>query len=710
MRKILIFLIVLLLTVSSLPLAKSVEFKDTSNHWARDYIQFLVNEELINGYPDRTFKPDEVILYTEFIKIIISTLDIDLDKKDYKEHWAQKYLDYAKDNNYIDINENNAEKLGIPITRIEMAKIIVRILDKEGLAKEFAGINTRYIDDNDIAYEDKGYVFIASKYGIINGFDDETFRPDETATRAQAAKMIVTFLNNKDKKIDLIEKPIGINLSHIHYWSSQWMFVDAMKQSWDWFVQDIDGIVWNEPNIKIPLRDDGYPKEVPFMSGSKPYRVHTIMFMDMRADGLLYPEGYYTLIFEGKGEVIIEWDTGCQVFTESNKPHKVYVKPSDYGVNLIINKSYAEDPVRNIRFIMPGYEDTYETEPFHPKFLELLEPFQVIRYMRSSYTEEGSIESWNERAKLYDNTQSNMEKGGLAVEYIVMLSNKLKKDPWIIIPYRADDNYVAELAKYLHKNLSPDLKAYIEYGNETWNSIFPAYNYVNNNGLQLNLSLYNDPYKAGLKYSALRSLQIFKIFEDEYCTDINRIVKVMSAHGENLWTGEQMVEVVKDPKLNIHNVAVDAIAIAPYFGFEAANELGDMGDFEVTVDEILDKMEDEMIKTVPQSVSSYFTLAKSINADLISYEGGQHFSSLFYPDNDKLVNLMIEINRHPRMKDLYLEYFDLWYQNGGKLFMNFVFVEEPNNYGAFGILEHLYQDLASAPIWQAMETYLNFSK
>ena len=44
-------------------------FSDTSNHWALKYIENGVNNGWIDGYPDGTFKPDSYITRAEFIKI-----------------------------------------------------------------------------------------------------------------------------------------------------------------------------------------------------------------------------------------------------------------------------------------------------------------------------------------------------------------------------------------------------------------------------------------------------------------------------------------------------------------------------------------------------------------------------------------------------------------------------------------------------------------
>ena len=63
-------------------------------------------------------------------------------------------------------------------------------------------------------------------------------------------------------------------------------------------------------------------------------------------------------------------------------------------------------------------------------------------------------------------------------------------------------------------NLRPNLKAYIEYTNETWNTVFMQTHYTKQMGHKLRLD--KDPNQAGYKYYSQRSVEIFKIFEQAF--------------------------------------------------------------------------------------------------------------------------------------------------------------------------------------------------
>ena len=59
-NKILIVTIVLFILITNPVYAQSVGFYDIQNHWGKYYIETLVNEGGIVGYPDCTFKPDSL--------------------------------------------------------------------------------------------------------------------------------------------------------------------------------------------------------------------------------------------------------------------------------------------------------------------------------------------------------------------------------------------------------------------------------------------------------------------------------------------------------------------------------------------------------------------------------------------------------------------------------------------------------------------------
>ena len=57
---------------------------------------------------------------------------------------------------------------------------------------------------------------------------------------------------------------------------------------------------------------------------------------------------------------------------------EVEVTPGKGAIEILVSEVDPEDPVRDMHLWMPGFEDA--SSPFHPDFLERLEPFSVIRF------------------------------------------------------------------------------------------------------------------------------------------------------------------------------------------------------------------------------------------------------------------------------------------------------------------------------------------
>lgn len=484
------------------------------------------------------------------------------------------------------------------------------------------------------------------------------------------------------KTAKLTETQLGINLSHIHYWSSQWMFKDVMKQSAPWWIQPEDLSEWSVNEI-IPLRDDGYPIEIPYNG----HVVHTAMLMHMDEDGPLYPEGDYTLSFKGNGKILISINNNDYVFTEHDKDHKIRVIPSDDGIHLTILESDKNDPIHGIQMMMPNFQTDTE-EPFHPNFLKLINDFKTIRFMKSSYVEETPSFSWDKRTKPTHQTQSDMSIGGLSFEYITMISNLTMSDPWINVPHDSSDEYVRSLANFYKNNLDENLRLYIEYSNEPWNPMFSVYNDSIKKGEALGLGQGEE---AGARYNVIRSLEMMTIFKDVYGDAYqDRVTWCIST-----WSARQEISEYILSEMDKRGYP-DAFIIAPYFGGELANDVGD--GIRYTDDEVFEKIKEELNTLIKDQIIWHKNEADKRNIRLMTYEAGSHFVSLFYPEDDYLVAQMKRINSDPRMTAMYQLYYDIWHSYAKDVTTLFVFCEEPNKYGDFGMIHRF--DHLDHPKWQ----------
>ena len=176
------------------------QFIDMGSHWADVTIGKLIELGVINGYGDGTFRPDNTITRAEFSTIVRKAFKYDEAEgnsfDDTSNHWAKNEVHTLVCSGVIDKAEYG--DLYIPdknITRLEMAKMIVRAVGLSEQAVDMAGNDTRFVDNAEIPTADRGYIIIASDNGIINGYPDLTFKPYGEATRAEASTMVINALD-----------------------------------------------------------------------------------------------------------------------------------------------------------------------------------------------------------------------------------------------------------------------------------------------------------------------------------------------------------------------------------------------------------------------------------------------------------------------------------------------------------------------------------
>lgn len=485
-----------------------------------------------------------------------------------------------------------------------------------------------------------------------------------------------------------ISRPIGTNLSSIQDWSSEYVFVDVFNQCREWIPHEYgSGAPWSS-GITIPLGTNGYPLEIPFNNGIDPDQAtRTLLFFGDLANK--YPSGNYRLIASGSGQISLRFAaTGtfsCPVDT------LVWIDSSLGGLALEIDTSLVSDPVRDIHLIMPGFENTYPTNPYNPELISFMDDFQVIRFMDWMETNGSSNTLWTDRntTDFYSQTLDN----GVGYEHIVNLCNTSGKNPWICVPHRANNQYISELAKLFRDSLNPDLKIYIEYSNEVWNGSFAQSQYADSMGNVMGYS--GNPWEQGWQYYAKRTADVMRIFENEF-QDNSRLVKVISSQAANSWLTNYIIEKFEDPLYNPTQVQADAIAIAPYFGGSVANDIGNAGLINsVSVDDILDSLE-LSLPTAYAWMNANKVVADTHNLELIAYEGGQHLvANATYYNDTAYVNKLMDANRHQRMEDLYCEYLNYWFDSTqAGLFCNFSSHGVYSKYGSWGIKEFMDDTLS----------------
>lgn len=157
-------------------------FSDISrDQWYFDYVNDLYNDGVINGYEDSTFRPERTVTTGEALKMILLAAGYE-EPEAVESHWARGYLNFALENGILD--QGDITDLDVPVTRVLMAKIAARALMLE-----------RIFDVDPFADTANIYAAILYDHAIAEGYEDGTFRPDRSLTRAELSA-IVWRINN----------------------------------------------------------------------------------------------------------------------------------------------------------------------------------------------------------------------------------------------------------------------------------------------------------------------------------------------------------------------------------------------------------------------------------------------------------------------------------------------------------------------------------
>ncbi|MCF7954505.1 MAG: hypothetical protein K9M75_01765 [Phycisphaerae bacterium] len=475
---------------------------------------------------------------------------------------------------------------------------------------------------------------------------------------------------------------VGINLAGPVDWNTELPFVDIFRMARTWISQE-KGKPWgNGPKLQVD--ENGWVKRLEKDCWAET-PVNTIQ-------GGHYPGGDYTLLYDGTGE--IETSGAGKIIDHKKGRLAVRMTPSKGSCFIRIKQTDPKDYIRNIRFIMPGFEKTYKDNPWHPVFLERWKKMHCFRYMDFMHTNNSKVKTWSDRPKITDMSTSK----GMPLELMIDLSNRQKINPWFCIPHLADDEYIRKFAEMVKQKLDPELKIYVEYSNEVWNGIFTQNKYAGQKGIELGLGPKDKPWEAAWHYTAYRSVQIFSIWQDVFGTN-KRLVRVLSSQAANPYVARQVLAFQDAYK------HADALGIAPYFGF-SVSEKDNPNDKVVaswSVEKALDHMENKALPWSINIMGENKKIADEYNLKLVAYEAGQHMVGVGGAENNKqLTELFHKCNSHERMGRIYDKYSRAWIEIGGDTFCHFSSVSNWSKWGSWGLLQY-YDDKPTAKFKSVMK-------
>lgn len=218
------FLLSMVFPVSSFAAVKS--FTDvTDSHWAKQQITRMNLRGIIKGYEDGTAKPNQSVTELEAVIMAIRMMGIDnktasVTAGDYLPvtvpSWsgARESAVVAYQAGLIDSNDFKHDQAA---SREWIAKLLVKILGQESATNSVAGEYLSFTDTSKIGAEYLNYVKVAYKLGLIGGYTDGTFKPQNKVTRAEMAAFLSRCENQMsvtagNVTLGTISKIDGINL------------------------------------------------------------------------------------------------------------------------------------------------------------------------------------------------------------------------------------------------------------------------------------------------------------------------------------------------------------------------------------------------------------------------------------------------------------------------------------------------------------------
>ncbi len=179
------------------------QFRDVKDHWAKSYIEILCNKGIINGYSNGTFAPNGTLTKAEAAKLVCLSAEItpsesvSVSIKDLGQHWAKQYIAVLPS---VPLDENNfyPDK---SITRAEFAQIVVGAMYLDITDVDTSSMKTKFKDWATMPEDKLPSIALAVEKGIISGYEDSTFKPNNTLTRAEACTILkrAFFPNEKIK-------------------------------------------------------------------------------------------------------------------------------------------------------------------------------------------------------------------------------------------------------------------------------------------------------------------------------------------------------------------------------------------------------------------------------------------------------------------------------------------------------------------------------
>ncbi|MCK9479505.1 MAG: S-layer homology domain-containing protein [Firmicutes bacterium] len=174
--------------------------------WAIESIEELVALNIVEGFGNGKFGPDEMVTREQFIKMLVLALELADEgaqstfSDTFRDDWHYIYIASAQNAGISNGMGDGSFGVGRQIIRQEMVALAYRACQAVGLRLIQVNPPIEFEDNNEISGYAKQSVAEMQKAGIISGIGGGRFAPNETSTRAQASNIVYGILRLRGNK------------------------------------------------------------------------------------------------------------------------------------------------------------------------------------------------------------------------------------------------------------------------------------------------------------------------------------------------------------------------------------------------------------------------------------------------------------------------------------------------------------------------------
>lgn len=489
----------------------------------------------------------------------------------------------------------------------------------------------------------------------------------------------------------LADGRVGMNFSAVAFYQANDPWKNLFKSAKAW---TLHGGPQDKP-ADFELDENGYIKRLPKGEVAVTHLGMTRVF----------PAGDYLLLYDGQGS----FQFGIGASAKESRPGRIVVHVGDpaarQGIRIALTSTDPQgtgDYVRNIRFIEPRFEADHQTDPWHPRFLELWKDYSIVRFMCWQEMNGTTLRDWKDNTPRDYVSFNNAHP--IPPEWIVEFLNRTGKDGWICIPHLASDDYAQQLGRFLRSKLRPEVKLVIEYANEFWHPGFPAGRWAQEEGRKAALG--RSANEQRILFGVQRAGELFRAFERGFGSDQKgRVLRTVGSLSRGSYYTKLMLSRPEAGTL------IDAIAVAPYIGSDVPARMS-KGEIPKTLDAVFEACQQD-IEMFRKQLAEQAAMCRQKNMLFIAYEGGPHLTPKGDitrdhggGNNAEIRELCHKASYDPRMNGLCKDFLDMWRVSGGKMFVWFTASAPYSDNCMMGMLESIYEDPEKSPKYQSVRQWM----